>query len=112
VPGYFLNSFTTAENLVNRIGKENVKLQFDIYHAQMIQGRIVETFERLLPMIGHIQIAGVPGRAEPDANQEINYGYVFDVIARSAYAGHVGCEYRPEAGTAAGLPWFEKYCRV
>jgi hydroxypyruvate isomerase len=105
VPGYFLNSIGQAAAVIAEAGQPNLALQFDAYHVQMSQGRIVETFRLNLSMIGHIQISGVPGRCEPDSEQEINYPFLFAAIDGSGYSGWVGCEYRPRGTTAAGLGW-------
>jgi hydroxypyruvate isomerase len=75
----------------------------------MMQGRIASTFARVQPIVGHIQIAGVPGRCEPDDRQEINYPHIFELIAKSGYEGWIGCEYRPRAGTSEGLAWMARW---
>ena len=108
MPGYFLNSFELAEELIRGVDASNVKLQFDVFHAQIIQGDITESFRRLLSIIGHIQIAGVPDRNEPDTG-EINYGHFFDCLDRSGYRSFVGCEYKPAQSTLEGLGWFDPY---
>ena len=104
MPGYFLSRIEQAAGIVQAVNLPNVRLQFDIYHAQMWGGDLARRLARHLPVTGHIQIAGVPGRHEPD-HGEINYSFLFDLIARSGYDGYVGCEYRPRAGTLAGLTW-------
>ena len=83
-------------------------LQFDFYHAQIMTGDLARSFERHLPIIGHVQIAGVPERHEPDVG-EINYPYLFDLIDRLGYAGWVGCEYFPAGSAEAGLGWAYRY---
>ena len=76
----------------------------DLYHAQIVEGDLSERIRRWLPHIGHIQIAGVPGRHEPDIG-EINYAWIFKLLDEVKYDGWVGCEYRPQESTAAGLTW-------
>lgn len=105
MPGYFLNDFTAAERLIAELNQPNLRLQFDLYHRQILHGDCTLALRRLLPIIGHIQIASVPSRHEP-AGEELNYPFLFDELDRLGYAGFVGCEYRPRAGTLAGLDWF------
>ncbi len=103
-PGYFLRTTGQAVLLLDRIARANVMLQFDYYHCQISEGALAAHAERLLPRIGHIQIAGVPGRHEPDQG-EINCAYVLDQLDRIGYAHWVGAEYRPAGATLAGLGW-------
>ncbi len=103
-PGYFLRTTGQAVQLLDRIARDNVMLQFDFYHCQISEGALAAHAERLLPRIGHIQIAGVPGRHEPDQG-EINCAYVLDHLDRIGYAHWVGAEYRPAASTLGGLGW-------
>jgi hydroxypyruvate isomerase len=105
IPGYFLGDFGHAETILAELGLPNVRLQFDIYHRQIIHGGVTAALRRLLPIIGHIQIAGVPSRHEPDVG-ELNYPYLFRELDLLGYAGFVGCEYRPRGTTAEGLGWF------
>lgn len=104
MPGYWLDSIVAAERLLDDIGRDNVALQFDIYHAQIIQGDLWPTLSRLLPRIAHIQVADHPGRHEPGTG-EINYPFLFKALDAAGYAGWIGCEYKPLAGTEAGLGW-------
>ena len=104
MPGYLINTQAQAHAVRAEIGARNLKVQMDFYHAQIVEGDLTETFRRYAPHIGHVQIAGVPGRHEPDAG-EVNYGYIFKMLDESKYGGWVGCEYRPAQGTAAGLTW-------
>lgn len=104
MPGYFLNDFGYAERLIADLALPNVRLQFDIYHRQIMHGDIATALKRLMPVIGHIQIAGVPERNEPDIG-EVNYPYLFEVLDEMRYGGFIGCEYYPKAGTLAGLGW-------
>lgn len=105
MPGYFLNDFAAAEQLITALTQPNLRLQFDLYHRQILHGDCTMALRRLLPIIGHIQIASVPSRHEP-AGEELNYPFLFDELDRLGYAGFVGCEYRPRASTLAGLGWF------
>jgi hydroxypyruvate isomerase len=108
MPGYFLNDFSRAERLIAELGRSNVKLQFDVFHRQILHGDITESFRRLLPIIGHVQIASVPSRHEPD-DEEINFPFFFKQLEMSTYSGFVGCEYNPAALTLDGLGWFNSY---
>jgi 2-dehydrotetronate isomerase len=111
IPGFFLDDFGFAEDLINTLKLPNVKLQFDIYHRQILHGDVTEGLRRLLPMTGHIQIAGVPGRFEPDESGELNFPFLFDELDRLGYTGFVSGEYRPREGTLAGLGWFKPYAQ-
>ncbi|WEX74623.1 hydroxypyruvate isomerase family protein [Sinorhizobium numidicum] len=110
MPGYFLNDFGAAERLITELGLANVKLQFDIYHRQIMHGDVAMALRRLLPITGHIQIASVPSRHEPD-DEELNYPYLFAEIDRLGYGGFVGCEYTPRGRTLDGLNWFKPFAR-
>jgi hydroxypyruvate isomerase len=107
IPGFFLNRSAQAIALFDEAGSGNLKLQYDVYHMQRMEGELAKTIERLLPRIAHIQIADNPGRNEPGTG-EINYPYIFGVIDRIGYSGWVGCEYRPLTTTAAGLGWLRR----
>jgi 2-dehydrotetronate isomerase len=109
IPGFFLNDFGFAADLINELKLPNVKLQFDIYHRQILHGDLIEGLLQLLPITGHIQIAGVPGRYEPDEQCEQNYPFLFAELDRLGYAGYVSGEYRPRTTTLAGLAWFKPY---
>ncbi len=104
IPGYYLNYSAQAVSLLDEIGAPNVRLQYDVYHMQIMEGDLAPTIERLLPRIGHVQIADTPGRHEPGTG-EINYPFVLGKLDALGYAGWVGCEYRPRAGTVEGLGW-------
>ncbi|MGA5648233.1 2-oxo-tetronate isomerase [Streptomyces seoulensis] len=110
MPGYFLNRQADAHAVVRELGADNVKVQLDLYHCQITEGDLTTALRRDLPTgrVGHLQIAGVPERQEPDAG-ELNIGHLFDVIDELAFAGWVGCEYRPRAGTSEGLGWLRDY---
>ena len=107
VPDYFLNTQAEAHAIREEVGATNLKVQMDLYHAQIVEGDLSEKLKRWLPHIGHIQIAGVPDRHEPDVG-EVNYAYLFALLDELGYKGWVGCEYRPLSGTAVGLGWMKK----
>jgi hydroxypyruvate isomerase len=107
VPGYFLNNFDVAAEIVKRFNRPNLKLQFDIYHRQIIHGDVIRGLEAMMPIIGHIQTASVPGRNEPGTG-ELDDARVFATLDRLGYKGFVGCEYRPAGETKAGLAWFTR----
>lgn len=109
VPGYFLTSSDQAARILTAVGQPHVKLQYDIYHQQMSRGAVAETLRRHFALIGHIQVAGVPGRNEPDATQELNLPFLFALVDELGYDGWIGCEYRPRAGTRDGLGWLKSY---
>ena len=111
MPGYFLDDFPYACDLIASLGLPNLKLQFDVYHRQIMHGDVTMSFRALLPVIGHIQAASVPSRHEPDG-EELNYPFLFAEFDRLGYDGYVGCEYNPRAGTAEGLGWFQPYRRT
>jgi len=102
IPGYFLNTPDEALAILDAVGRDNVGLQLDLYHCQIVAGDLAGHLRRLAGRYVHIQIAGVPERHEPDRG-EVNYPYLFELIDALGYAGYVGCEYRPAAGTVAGL---------
>jgi hydroxypyruvate isomerase len=104
MPGYLLHRQDDAQTICKVVGADNLRVQFDCYHCQIVEGDVATKLRRDIAGIGHIQIAGVPGRHEPDVG-ELHYPYLFDVIDELGYAGWVGCEYRPRAGTSAGLGW-------
>jgi hydroxypyruvate isomerase len=105
MPGYFLDSVDNAAGLIPLLRLQNVKLQFDLYHCQIIHGDVTRRLRRLMPIVGHVQVASVPSRAEPDG-EELNYPYLFQELDLLGYQGFVGCEYRPRGKTLEGLDWF------
>jgi hydroxypyruvate isomerase len=109
VPGYLVATVETAVSIIEELRLDNLFLQFDVYHAQMAEGRLAETLRAQLHRIGHIQISGVPGRHEPDHGQEINYSYLLQLLDELGYDGWVGCEYRPRGTTLSGLGWAERW---
>jgi 2-dehydrotetronate isomerase len=106
MPGYFLNRQDHAHDVVLEVGAPNLKVQMDLYHCQIVEGDVAMKLRQYLPTgrVGHIQIAGVPERHEPDRG-ELNYPYLFELIDMLGYSGDVGCEYRPRGETSAGLAW-------
>ena len=107
IPGYFLQTQLEAHAIREEIGMPNLKVQMDLYHAQVVEGDLSHKLRHWLPHIGHIQIAGVPDRHEPDTG-EVNYAHIFRLLDELKYTGYVGCEYRPAHGTLEGLTWFYK----
>ena len=131
MPGYLLNRQDTAHALVQAIGAPNLQVQMDLYHCQIVEGDLAMKLRQYLApaggaggagsagsggaaagQVGHIQIASVPNRHEPDQG-EVNFPYLFDLIDALGYAGWIGCEYRPHStqpgGTSAGLRWLRDY---
>jgi len=108
VPGYFLNDFAFARDLINELKIPNLKLQFDIYHCQIIHGDVTMRLREMMRITGHVQIASIPSRNEPDG-EELNYPFLFDELDRLGYSGFVGCEYNPRGKTTDGLAWFKPY---
>jgi len=107
-PNYFLNHVEHAANIINKIARPNIRIQFDFYHAQIVGGDLICRLEKFLPFIGHLQCAAVPSRHEPDEG-EINYAAVFEAVDRLGYQGWIGAEYRPRTRTEDGLGWAHKY---
>lgn len=103
-PGYFYSTIREKAEIIHEVGAPNLKIMFDAYHVGVSEGDIFKRFETYQPLIGHVQIAAVPSRAEPDEG-EIAYGNFFGELDRLGYDGWVGCEYRPRAGTDQGLGW-------
>jgi 2-dehydrotetronate isomerase len=106
-PGYVLSHSAQAAAIIERIGRLNIKLMFDCYHLQITEGDLTRRLEALLPIIGHVQIAAVPSRAEPDEG-EIDYAHILKHLDRLGYDGWVGAEYKPRGLTEAGLGWRER----
>jgi 2-dehydrotetronate isomerase len=107
-PGYFLTRVEHAADIIANVGKPNVRMQFDFYHAQIVGGDLITRFETYLPVVGHVQCAAVPGRREPDEG-EINYPAVFEAVDKLGYQGWIGAEYRPRGTTEEGLTWAAPY---
>jgi hydroxypyruvate isomerase len=107
IPGFFLSRTADAVAILDEVGAANAYLQYDLYHAQRMEGELAATAARHLPRIAHIQLADNPGRHEPGTG-EINYAFLFRELDRMGYAGWIGCEYKPAAGTEAGLGWRQR----
>jgi 2-dehydrotetronate isomerase len=107
-PNYFLNHVEHAADVIAKAGKQNIRMQFDFYHVQIVGGDLIYRLEKFLPVIGHLQCAAVPSRHEPDEG-EINYPSVFEAVDRLGYPGWIGAEYRPRVRTEDGLGWARKY---
>lgn len=108
MPGFFLNRQDQAHAICRDVGASNLKVQFDCYHCQIVEGDLATKLRRDFDGIGHIQIAGVPDRHEPDLG-ELNYTYLFELMDQLGYTGWVGCEYRPRGDTSAGLQWLRDW---
>ncbi|MGE0257509.1 MAG: 2-oxo-tetronate isomerase [Alphaproteobacteria bacterium] len=108
IPGYFLNYTGQAMRVIEAVGRPNLRLQLDLYHVQIMEGDLATRTRALAGHYPHVQIAGNPGRHEPDVG-EINYPYLFDLLDELGYAEWIGCEYRPQGDTVAGLGWARKY---
>jgi hydroxypyruvate isomerase len=108
IPGFFLNRQDEAHAVCREVGAANLKVQMDLYHCQIVEGDLAMKLRQYLPGVGHMQVAGVPERHEPDVG-EVNYGYLFKLIDELGYDGWIGCEYRPRKGTSEGLGWMRPY---
>ena len=106
MPGYFLSTQAEAHAIREQVGEPNLKVQMDFYHVQIMEGDIAMTLKKYFDHVGHIQIASVPARNEPD-DGEVNYRYLFRLLDELGYAGWVGCEYRPRGRTEDGLGWLK-----
>jgi hydroxypyruvate isomerase len=110
MPGYFLVTQAQAHAIREEVGAANLKVQMDFYHCQVVEGDIAAKFRRWQPHIGHVQVAGNPGRHEPDVG-EIHYPYLFALLDELGYDGWVGCEYKPLGATHAGLAWLHRWVK-
>ena len=110
IPGFYLNRTLQALSILDEVGADNAFVQYDIYHAQRMEGELAATMQKYLPRIGHIQLADNPGRNEPGTG-EINYPFLFAHLDRIGYDGWIGCEYKPAATTEAGLGWRQQLAR-
>jgi hydroxypyruvate isomerase len=108
VANCFLRSSLQAAQVLDEVAADNVALQYDLFHMQIMEGNLAATMERLLPRIGHVQIADVPGRNEPGTG-EINFDFMLEHIDRLGYVGWIGCEYNPLGDTLEGLKWARPY---
>lgn len=108
VPGYFLSSVEQAAAIIEETGSNNLFIQYDLYHQSRAGGELIGTYQRHRALIGHMQVAGNPGRHEPDSG-EIDYRFVFHELDRLGYDGWIGAEYAPKNGTVEGLGWFKPW---
>ena len=108
IPGFFLTYSKQALDIIQAVGSDNLFLQYDIYHMQVMEGDLARTIEANLKLIPHMQLADNPGRNEPGTG-EINYPFLFQHIDRIGYRGWIGCEYKPKTTTDAGLGWVRPY---
>ena len=104
IPGFFLNRTQQAVQIISDVRSENLFVQYDIYHMQVMEGDIARTLQKYLPRIGHVQLADNPGRNEPGTG-EINYRFLFRYLDQIGYGGWIGCEYKPRTSTTEGLGW-------
>lgn len=107
IPAFYLNRTAQAIGILDEVGADNAFVQYDIYHAQRMEGELAATMQKHLARIGHIQLADNPGRNEPGSG-EINYPFLFAHLDRIGYRGWIGCEYKPATTTEAGLGWRQK----
>ena len=107
IPGFYLNKSTDTEAILAAVGSDNLFIQFDFYHTQVMEGDITNKFKRLKDRVAHVQIADNPGRNEPGTG-EINYAYLFKMLDQEGYDGWIGCEYRPLTKTSEGLGWLKQ----
>jgi len=106
IPGFFLNYTAQAAEIIDEVGSDNLFIQYDIYHAQRMEGELANTFKKYQSRIAHVQLADNPGRNEPGTG-EINYAFMFKFIDEAGFDGWIGCEYKPAGNTSAGLGWRE-----
>lgn len=107
IPGFYLSRTDQALSILDAVGADNAYVQYDIYHAQRMEGELAATMQKQLHRIGHIQLADNPGRNEPGTG-EINYAFLFAHLDRIGYSGWIGCEYKPATSTEAGLGWRQR----
>ena len=106
IPGFFLNTTAQAQSVIDEVDSDNLYIQYDIYHAQRMEGELAATVQKYLPRIAHIQLADNPGRNEPGTG-EINYAFLFRHLDAIGYTGWIGCEYKPRTTTVEGLGWIK-----
>ena len=111
IPGFYLSRSQHALEIIEHVGSDNLFLQYDIYHMQVMEGNLAPTIQRNLASIRHMQLADNPGRNEPGTG-EINYPFLFKFIDKLGYSGWIGCEYKPAKSTAEGLDWAERYLQA
>ena len=108
IPGFYLNGTAQALDIIESVGSDNLAIQYDIYHMQIMEGDLARTLQNNLAKINHLQLADNPGRHEPGSG-EINYPFLFNFLDEIAYQGWIGCEYKPAADTREGLDWVKPY---
>jgi hydroxypyruvate isomerase len=108
IPGFFLSGTDQAAAIIDDVGSDNLFIQYDIYHMQIMEGDIAPTLQKRLPRIAHVQLADTPGRNEPGTG-EIHYPFLFRHLDQIGYRGWVGCEYKPKASTFEGLGWYADF---
>lgn len=108
-PRYFLDSPHQAAVILQRVAHPSIRMQMDIYHWQIMDGNLTQNIRKYLPMTGHIQIAQVPDRHEPDSDGELSYTYLFKLLEELDYQDYIGCEYKPQRSTEVGLDWLRRY---
>jgi hydroxypyruvate isomerase len=106
IPGFFLNYTAQASAIIDEVGSDNLYIQYDLYHAQRMEGELAATAQKYLPRIAHIQLADNPGRFEPGTG-EMNYPFLFKHLDAIGYTGWIGCEYKPKTTTVEGLGWIK-----
>ncbi|XP_046405394.1 putative hydroxypyruvate isomerase [Ischnura elegans] len=109
VPHYFMNSYKTALDVVKTVNSPNLKIMMDLFHLQIIHGNLTNNIKDYLPYVGHIQIAQVPNRNEPNTPGEMNFPYIFSLLKDLKYDGWIGLEYKPLTNTVNGLSWIQEY---
>nr|XP_030722543.1 putative hydroxypyruvate isomerase isoform X4 [Globicephala melas] len=108
-PRYFLDTPQQAAAILEKVGRPNLQLQMDIFHWQIMDGNLTGNIRKFLPLVGHVQVAQVPGRGEPGSPGELNFPYLFQLLEDEGYKGFVGCEYQPRGDTVEGLSWLRSY---
>ena len=108
IPGFYVCRTEQAMSILDAVGADNLFVQYDMYHAQRMEGELAATIAQHLQRIGHMQLADNPGRHEPGTG-EINFTFLFDHLDRLGYSGWIGCEYKPTTTTAAGLGWVKPF---
>ncbi|WP_394143541.1 hydroxypyruvate isomerase [Vibrio atypicus] len=108
IPGFFLSTTEQAKSVINEVGSDNLFIQYDIYHMQIMEGDLAPTLSANIHQIAHVQLADNPGRHEPGTG-EINYSFLLNHIDELGYDGWIGCEYKPQATTCEGLDWINLY---
>ena len=106
IPGFYLNTASQANEMIDLVGSDNLFIQYDLYHAQRTEGELLNNFKKYQARIAHLQLADNPGRNEPGTG-EINYSFLFKALDAAGYKGEIGCEYKPATDTVSGLGWMK-----